>query len=212
MDNDQKHYLEPKRTLGHLLIPGLALIALIPIIVHIPAISRIPYILLIPHSQYIYLSLFVIFLISETIRLRSKRWHDTLMKLPLLKSVMREEENKHMMGATGVLLGLTVANFLLPLPLFILAVVTLTLTDPSARIMGKAFGKKKICEGNPKTVVGFCTAWAVGSVLFSLYGLSPVHVVADSFLVAYMEAFSRHKPFCFDDNNLILSTLALIWM
>lgn len=194
MNNDQKHYLEPKRTLGHLLIPGLALLAFIP------------------YSQYIYLGLFVIFIVSEAVRLRSKKWNEKIMKLPLVESVVREEEKGHIMGAAGLLLGLTVANFLLPFKLFILDVVTLTLTDPSARIMGKIFGKTKICEGNPKTVVGFCTAWAVGSILFSAYGLSPIHIVTDSFIVAYMEAFSRHDPFYFDDNNLILLTLALIWM
>ena len=185
---------ELRRTLLHLSIPLTLLIALIP------------------HSQYIYLGIFVLLFISETIRLRSKRYHSFLMKLPIVRSLMRKEEKRQMFAATGLTLGLAVTSALLPIRLFCLSIITLTLADPSGRIMGKRFGKRKICEGNPKTLVGFCTVWAVSSVLFSLFGLSPVHVVTDSFIVAYMEAFSRHKPFFFDDNAIIPISLALIWM
>lgn len=125
--------------------------------------------------------------------------------------VLRENEDETLTGGSSVMLSQVVIVAIFPKPIAIAALLTLSIGDSAAALVGKAVGKNKLFR--EKTFEGGLAFFVGSSIVASLVPGIPVYAaVVASLVAAIVEVYVS-----FLDDNLLIplasgSTLFLLMM
>ena len=156
------------------------------------------YISIIPKKEHIFLIcvfMSIGFLIADLMRLYWKTAEKYFLKI--FSVLLREEElNNNLTGATYLFIGMTLAVILFPKTIAISVMLFLTISDPSAAIIGKIVPIKKIFNKSIGGFLGFLICAIIIVIIafgFTLTGL----------LVALAASIVELMPIKLNDNLTI---------
>jgi len=170
--------------------------------IHI-ANSAIPLIYYYRMSQDLILRILLILafiaLLIEYLRLHYPRLQQLFINL--VGPALRNHESNHLTGATYVFAGMVFTAFLFPKEIAVPAMLTLSVADAMAAVIGIPFGRHrflaKSLEGSLTFFIFTCTILAI----YALVSWPAILIVA--LIVTVVEAY----PKSFDDNILIPLTV-----
>ena len=143
-----------------------------------------------------------------------RRRYGSLNRLPGVRALLRSgERGREVTTAVYFLLGLVVCVNVFSLTTTAAAVFVTGCADPSARIIGKAFGKHRLPRSR-KTVEGSLACFAVTFLIVYIVGRSPASALSAGVLVTAAELFiPQFLPGFLDDNFWIPMAcgLAMDW-
>jgi dolichol kinase len=121
-------------------------------------------------------------------------------------SLLRDDEKHKLTGATYLYLSATITVFLFEKSVAVPAILTLTVSDSMAAIIGKSVGRYKIFG---KTLEGSVAFFATTIIIFYLYfGSLSLYLIITAALISLLELI----PLRFNDNPVVSLASALLLM
>ena len=128
----------------------------------------------------------------------------TLLFDKLFSSLLREHEQNKLTGATHLFISATVTIFLFEKSVAVPAILTLTISDSMAAIVGKSVGKQRIFN---KTLEGSVTFFSItAGIFYMVYGELTPYLIVSAGIMTLLELL----PFRFNDNLIIGPGTALL--
>jgi len=125
----------------------------------------------------------------------------------IFSSLLREEEKYKLTGATHLFISATITIFLFEKSIAVPAILTLTISDSMAAIVGKSVGRHPIFN---KTLEGSITFFCMTiGIFYFVFG----HLTLFSILTAGIVTLFEVLPFRFNDNlGIALATAFLLML
>jgi len=121
-------------------------------------------------------------------------------------SLLRDDEKHKLTGATHLYLSATITIFLFEKSIAVPAILTLTVSDSMAAIIGKSVGRYKIFG---KTLEGSVAFFAATMIIFYVYfGSLSLYLILTAALISLLEII----PLRFNDNLVVSLATAVLLM
>jgi dolichol kinase len=151
-------------------------------------------------TTWIYGAIFVMLAIGDAIRLHAPRFNILFFKT--FPSLASPREATGVASSTWYALGIFLTWALFPPAVAVPAILVLAVADPSASVVGRLVGGRRLGKGS---VVGTTTFFAVASIILFAMIRHPIVL-----MVAAIVALVEIAPWKVDDNLTIPLTAALL--
>jgi dolichol kinase len=154
-------------------------------------------------SLTILLILTIFALVIDGGRFISKSFADLFYKLFgfLLRKHELDKEKKNLTGATYVLLSALICALIFPKVIFVTAFTILIISDTSAALIGRKFGKRKFLRKSFEGTLSFFISASIVVFLTPKVGNFPMEYVI-GFIAAFIGAIVENISYGFADDNL----------
>jgi dolichol kinase len=146
-------------------------------------------------ALYIILPITFIFVFLDALRLLSRQWNASFVRL--FHRLMREGEDKRLTGSSSFLIGCSFSILIFQKPVAIMAILILIISDTIAYIVGKRFGRIFIFN---KTLEGSLSFFFSALLIGVIFPTIPLYVCI---LGAFTTTLAEALPLPIDDNIII---------
>jgi dolichol kinase len=144
----------------------------------------------------------ILFLIAEFLRFKHNKSRELFNKI--FSPLLREEENKHITGATYLFISATVTFIIFKKEIAVPAVMILTISDSFAAIVGKMTDSMKIFD---KSLAGSITFYLFSAMILYMFVPDLGWIL---FVIAVLVTLIEALPLPINDNILISLSTGII--